>query len=605
MKILERLDVIRKMSAKNEYWIHKDLFRMLHNDDIWILAYQNTKNNKGSLTPGIDGLTYDGINLDALRRLKEKVMSEQYQFTPVKQVFIPKTNGKVRPLGIPTASDKIVQEVIRIILDAIYEPIFDENSYGFRPNRGTHHALQYVEKTFRWVDWVIEGDIQTAYPTIDHQILSKLLEKRIGDTRFLRLIHKSLKSGVMEGKIFSYSSIGVPQGSIVSPLLANIYYHEFDLWIREKAKILNKPAPKLKSEGYKKLEYEISKLTKELKDLSKSSQEYKEKLKALKSKRASRNFVPSLKQTSIDIKYVRYADDWMIGIKGDYQLAIQLKNELGEFLKINLKQEMHPEKTKVTNLRQGKVTFLGYEIYLPKNKGLSVYINKGTRTIRRTNPMLRFDIPIEKLMTKLIDRGYVMRNEKGIRPISKHSYASLEDQVIISHFRSVWLGLSNYYAGCTSLKRLQYIHYLLKISCAMTLGHRHQMSISKIFAKYQKELTVRIGNTNKTVCFPNRTNWSIKERKWLINVNFKDPFTIFANRISKSNLGCSCHLCGTTENVEMHHVKHVRKEGERYAGFTAEMALLNRKQIPLCRLCHVKVHDGKYDGPALNQFWEK
>jgi group II intron reverse transcriptase/maturase len=602
MKILERLEVISKISEKNENWIHKELFRMLHQEEIWILAYQNTKGNKGNLTPGIDGFTYDGLNLDALRRLRDEVVSERYQFKPVKQVLIPKPDGRLRPLGIPTASDKIVQEVMRIILEAVYEPIFDKNSYGFRPNRGTHQALQYVEQTFRWVDWVIEGDIQAAYPTIDHQILFRCIKKRIGDDRFLRLIQKSLKAGVMVGERISRSVIGVPQGSIVSPLFANIYYHEFDLWIRKKAISLDKPVLKLKSEEYKKLEHEIAKLSKELKVLTKNSQEYKTKVKELKSKRASRLLVPSLKQKSTEIRYVRYVDDWVIGIKGDYQIAAQLKDEVREFLNTELKQEMHPEKTKITNLRGGKVAFLGYEIYLPKRKGISVYISNGTRTVRRTNPMLRFDVPVDKLMIKLIERGYVTRNKKGIRPISKNSYVSLEDHAIIEHFRSVWVGLANYYSGCTSLKRLQYIHYLLKFSCAMTLGHKHRMNIRKVFAKYQEELTAKVGNTGKTVCFPNRTNWSVKERKWLIKLKFKDPFTIFANRISRSNLECACHICGMTEKVEMHHVKHVRKGGNRYAGFTAEMSLLSRKQIPLCKACHIKVHEGNYDGPTLKSW---
>jgi len=601
MKILRRLEVVSELSKKNTNWIHKDLFRLLHNDDIWILAYQNTKDNKGVLTPGWDGLTYDGISMEAIQNLKNKVITEQYQFQPVKQVLIPKSNGQLRPLGIPSANDKIVQEVIRIILDAIYEPIFDEHSYGFRPNRGTHHALKHVEKVFRWVDWIIEGDIQSAYPSINHQILGEIMEKRIGDPRFMRLIQKSLKCGIIDGKLLSYSTMGIPQGSIVSPILANIYYHEMDLWVREKVTQLNHPGSKLRSSEYKKLEHSISKISKELKELPKNSKEYKEMVKLLKSKRELRNSVPSLKDKSIEIHYVRYADDWMLGIKGKRELALKLKEEMSEFLKTSLKQDLHPEKTKITNIREGKATFLGYEIYLPLKKNVTVCLNKGTRTLRRTNPMLRFDIPVDNVLKGMIERGYIMRTEYGIRPISKQSYTSLDDETIVAHFRSVWVGISNYYAGCTNLGRLQYIHYLLKLSCAMTLGHKHQMSVSKIFAKYTRELRVELyqQNSTKTITFPNRTSWSLKDRKWLINSTFRDPFKIFANRISRSKLGCSCEICGATENIEMHHIKHVRKGGNRNSGFKGENALFKRKQVPVCRLCHIKIHKGEYDGTSF------
>jgi len=607
MKTLDRLEVIRKLSLKDENWIHKDLFRLLQQDDIWVLAYQNIKDNQGAMTPGVDGLTLDGISLEALRKIKESVYSEHYQFQPVKQVFIPKPNKKLRPLGIPSAKDKIVQEIIRIILDAIYEPNFDSNSFGFRPKLGTHQALQHIENTFRWVDWIIEGDILSAFPTIDYQILCKILEKRIGDSRFMRLIRKSLKCGVKQGGILSYSSIGIPQGSIVSPILANIYYHELDLWVRDKAKELHNPISKTKprSQEYKNLEHLISKTNKELNKLTKNSQEYKSKLKFLKLKRFERISVPSLKEKKIEIKYVRYADDWMLGIKGDFQLASKIKEEIRSFLQNSLNQKMHPEKTKVTDLRAGKATFLGYEIYLLKKKGLSVYINKGTRTIRRTNPVLRFDIPLDKLLSKMIDRGYITRNAKGIRPISKQSYSILDDETIISHFRAVWIGLSNYYSGCTNLGKLQYIYYLFKFSCAMTLAHRHRMNVRAVFAKYTKELKVQKNkgsastNKSKTITFPTRTSWTLKDRKWQINTFFIDPFRIFANRISISKLGCSCSICKSWINIEMHHINHVRKGGNRDKGFTGERNLFLRKQIPLCRICHQSVHKGEYDGPPL------
>ena len=193
MKKLDRLIAISKLSQKDKEWIHKDIFRNLYKDELWILAYENIKGNKGALTPGITSETMDGMSLERLRRLKDKVCTEKYKFKPVKLTYIQRPDGRKRPLGLPTANDKIVQEVIRLTLEAIYEPIFSKQSFGFRQGYGCHDALKHIESRFKWIDYVVEGDIEQSYPTIDHHILINLLKKKINDPRFIRLIWKTLK----------------------------------------------------------------------------------------------------------------------------------------------------------------------------------------------------------------------------------------------------------------------------------------------------------------------------------------------------------------------------------------------------------------------------
>ena len=287
----------------------------------------------------------------------------------------------------------------------------------------------------------------------------------------------------------------------------------------------------------------------------------------------------------------------MIGVSGDKALAYQIKTEIGEFLKVKLKQTLHSVKTKVTDIRSGKVKFLGYEIYLPQERNISPYTAAGTRTTRRTNSMLRFDIPTDSILKKMEERGYIRKLVKGYFPTSMKSSTTVQDIVIVEHFQKVWRGIENYYSGCTNLKKLQYIHYLLQMSCAMTLAHRHRSSSKKMFAKFGKNLTISEGN--KTVSFPVRKNWSLKRRKWLNKRKFIDPFQIYANRVTRSSLNRKCLICERKDNIEMHHVRHVRKNGARYGGFRKEMSLLNRKQIPLCKKCHRKVHEGLYDGMKL------
>lgn len=537
MKIKQLL-TIRKLSQKDKKWIHKDIFRILRSEEIWIIAYENIKSNKGALTAGITSLTMDGMPMRRLKRLQESVYSGKFKFKPVKLTNIKRPDGSQIPLGLPTANDKIVQEVMRIILDAIYEPGFVDESFGFRAGLGCHDALNHVENKFRWVDYIIEGDIEQAYPTIDHRILMNILRKRIDDRRFLDLVWKALKSGVFCEERIEWLEIGVPQRSIVSPILANIYYNELDEFVKTLKIKYETPVSErnnLKSSASKALEYKIRKISRTLRHHESHSQERQNLIKELKTLRAERLKTNGLKDKKIRLEYVRYADDWMIGVAGDRKLTSKIKEEVSIFAKEILAQIVYPNKTKITNIRKGNAQFLGYEIFLPKNRPISIYKGKGVRTIRRGQPQLRFDIPIRKVTKRYVERGYLKQLSKGVRPISKASYAALEDHVIVSHYRSLWLGLKNYYSGCTRRGRLQYFHYLLHMSCAMTLAHRHRMSSKKIFKKHKKTLTVKIKDTGKTVSFPYKTTWKLSERRWLcgkkVNVSTKD---YFKNLVSRS-----------------------------------------------------------------------
>ena len=606
MKGLERLEVIQELSRKNPDWKHKELFRLLHKEDIWIAAYENIKSNKGALTSGITKETLDGTGLTRLQKLQKSVLNESYQFKPVKLTWIPKANGQKRPLGIPTPNDKLVQEVIRMILAAIYEPNFDIRSFGFRNGMGVHDALQYVERKFRWVDWVIEGDIKSAYPTIDHSKLCEILEQRIEDVRFMNLIRKSLKCGVFDNPKTLYSSLGVPQGSIVSPILANIYFNELDKWVTQKANEVYVEKSSTRNPAYRRLEYQIKKVSKQIDTMDRKGNERKQLIQQIKILIQQRQKIPSLLDQGIEIQYTRYADDWIVGVKGPKRLAEQIKAELGHFLTTNLKQELHPEKTRITNLRSGKVSFLGYDIFLPRNLKVGKYkAGNEKQTMRRSTPTLRFQLPLDRVIKRLKERGYITHSDYKIRPISKSSYSPLEDAVIVNHFKSVWLGIWNFYSGSTNRSHLQYIHYLLHMSCAMTLAHRHRSSSTKMFKKHGKRLEImdKTENPPKVIAaFPYQTSWKYSDRKWHSAKSLKDPFRIYANRVSKSNLRKPCCICYSTTNIEMHHVKHVRKKGHRYKGFHGEMALLNRKQVTLCKQCHMKVHMGLYDGTKLSNF---
>lgn len=596
MDSLERLRIIEEISKKKgKTWQHQDLFRLLYKDDIWITAYQNIKGNKGALTPGVHkNITADSFSFKILKGIKENVILQKYDFSPVLEKLIEKRNGKFRPLGIPTFNDRIVQEVIRLILEAIYEPLFSDNSFGFRPNKGIHNALLLVEDEFRYDNWIIEGDIKSAFPTVNHSVFISILEQNISDKRFINLIRKLLKAGVLRSQKIEYDKLGVPQGAIVSPLISNIYLHQFDNWIKTKQEQYSQPKSIKRNPRWKNLSEQARYRRGKLANLEKGSEEYNTILKEIKSLNKKQLQLDSLVDKPLRIHYVRYADDWLIGVSGNYEMAKTLKAEISSYLLLDLKMQLSEEKTKITHLENGVVSFLGYNIFRPRNK--KVY--KIGNSLRRSFPMLRFTLPKDKVIKKLVDKGYLMWKNGKVRPRSKSELTVQEDFVIVEHFKTVWYGLANFYSGITKLSDLQYIHYLMHISCAMTLAHRHRSSCTKIIAEKGNFLTVRKPNGKET-SFPYRSEWSTEQRSWKLGYTFKNIYDVYQRKFTRSYLESPCCVCNSTEKVEMHHVKHVRKMNERTEGFTKLMSLLNRKQVPLCKNCHQKVHRGEYDSISL------
>lgn len=476
MKGLERLRAIQKLSKKNPKWKHKELFRILRNEDIWITAYNNIKKNRGAFTSRIQRKTFDGTTISKLRKVQRNVLDENYSFQHINKTSETKQ-------AIPTSNDILVQEVMRLVLEAIYKPIFDHRSFGFQNNKEVHDALAYVEEQFRWVDWVIAGHIR-----MDPKRVCEILRKRIDDERFMNLIRKALKE------------------SIVFPILVNIYFTELDEWLTDKAKFIYKEKSAKWSPEYKKLEDQISQIRRA------SKEHYK--------------LVRNLDKEP-ELHYTRYADNWIIGIKGPRKLAEQIKDEIDLFLCQHLYQQLESEKIKITNLRAGKIRFLGYEIFIPRNTKLGNYNKTGE--IYKSTPRLKFHLPINKVVQCLKKLGYITYVGNKIRPISKSNYTTLKDEIIVNHYKSVWLSLSNFYSGVTNLSHLQYIHYLLHTSCAMSLAHRHRLSTKKIFKKFGKRLEI-LDKTSKhpkiIAFFPYRKNWKVSNRNWQYGKVWNDPFLL-------------------------------------------------------------------------------
>lgn len=296
-----------------------DLYHLLYDRDWLRLAHDHVAQNAGSVTAGCDGITmhdFDELREENLQRLAEELRAQTYAPSPVRRVYIPKANGKTRPLGIAAIRDRIVQEAVRMLLEPIYEADFSQYSFGFRPTRRTMDAMRAIlwsatehKKFF----WIIEGDIASYFDTIHHWKLLMLLKRRLKDGKLLRLIWRFLRAGVMEGKLFRDTLSGAPQGGIASPLLANVYLHELDRYM-ERYTALSKTE------------------------------------KAYRRRRGQAN-----------VTYVRYADDFCVLMNGRKEEAEQMREELTTFLRDTLSLTLSQEKTKITHLNDG-FRFLGFEV---------------------------------------------------------------------------------------------------------------------------------------------------------------------------------------------------------------------------------------------------
>lgn len=602
-KGLRRLQKVRKLN-ENPSWVNRDLYRLMYEEDLYIVAYENIKSSPGNMTAGADGETIDGFSMKQVRRIIETMRDQSFTFTRARRTYIPKANGRLRPLGIPSPKDKIVQEVLRMILASIYDnesPTFLDSSHGFRAKRGTHTALRQV-RSWHSVNWFVEGDIKGCFDNIDHGTLIQVLKKRIEDQRFLDLIWKALKAGYLEGTTQVNSLAGTPQGSIVSPILANIYLHEFDLWMQKFIAENEKGAKKRVNPAYTVIVKAKNRLLK--KGATKTSEEVVDLYKQMRQTPSFMHNDPNFAR----IKYVRYADDWLAAVDGPKELATRLKDEATAFFHDELKLELSAEKTHIRHARAESAKFLGTYITIGSGDETGVH-----RRIRTTNGLVftrRINVehltymfaPKDELVKRLHERGFC---DKGGSPQAKTAWIVQDDHVIVERFGQILSGIVNYYSFVDNPRALKHIQQILHFSCAKTLCRKHQYSLMKLFRMRRLELVTpkrwdANGKPTAYTSLPLKRTWPKNRRGFLVNTETLDVIGMGISKRSRSKLDRPCAICANPDDVEMHHLRHVRKS--KANGFAAVMSALNRKQIPVCSECHLKIHAGKYDGIKLSEF---
>ena len=589
--------------SKDVSYKFERLYRILFNEEMFYVAYQRIYAKEGNMTKGTDGQNIDNMSLKRIEKLIDTLKNETYQPQPSKRVYIPKKNGKKRPLGVPTFNDKLVQEVVRMVLEAIYEGNFEYTSHGFRPNRSCHTALTHIQNEFSGAKWFVEGDIKGFFDNINHDVLINILLERIADERFIRLIRKFLKAGYVEGWQFNNTYSGTPQGGIISPILANIYLDKLDKYIKEYTAKFDKGKKRKFSRESMDFGNARKRIVRRLKSVKDERQRTKLilELKAIEQGRAK---YPNGDEMDADyrrMKYARYADDFLVGIIGSKQDAQQIKEDIKNFLADRLALELSDEKTLVTHTER-PAKFLGYEITVRKSNDQRR--DKRGRLRRTYGKRVCLNVSTETVRKKLFDWGVLEltnRNGKEIwKPKCKSGLIFNDDLEILDSYNREIVGFYNYYSIANNCAHaLNNFSYIMEYSMYKTFAGKYKCRTRKINKKYRKNGRFIIKYMTKT---------GVKER-YFYDGGFKRkkpiyesecdimPRTIYtAGRTSlvERLKARECELCGATDDLVMHHVRKLKNlQGKE--SWERHMIARKRKTIAVCRSCHKKIHDGKID----------
>jgi group II intron reverse transcriptase/maturase len=561
----------------------EDVYRRLYNPDLFLRAYGRIYRNAGAMTKGTTEETVDGMSQRKIGKTIGLLRNERYRWTPVRRTFIPKSNGKLRPLGIPTWSDKLLQEVMRSILEAFYEPQFSPTSHGFRPGLGCHTALRAIH-SWSGVVWFIEGDIKGCFDNIDHTILMSILREKIRDNRFLDLVEGLLRAGHLERWNYRPTLSGTPQGGIVSPLLANIYLDGLDKFVEQTL------IPEFTKGDEKRRRPEYNRLYQRIRRLE-AAGAHEDDLKPLRAEfrslGANDPFDPNYRR----LRYVRYADDFLLGFDGPREEAEEIKVRLGAFLRDRLKLELSPEKTLITHAKTDEARFLGYEI--------STWSNPG----RPGHGRIMLRMPLRVIEVK------IARYTREGKPVHRAELIHDSDLAIVDRYGQELRGYAQYYAHAKNRTWLHRLKWYMQVSLLKTLAAKHKSSISKMAKRFASRA---ITETGLIKCYKVVVK---REGKPPLVAAFGDislktqPFKVIEDlptdrdRIFRRNeliqrlMIDECELCGSRDRVQSHHVRKLAdlKVNGRATIPTWKQVMIarRRKTLMVCHHCHTAIHAGR------------
>lgn len=574
----------------------EDLYRQLYNPDLYLRAYAKIYGNEGAMTPGTTPETADGMSLAKIDVIITALRQERYRWKSVRRTYRPKKNGKLRPLGLPTWSDKLLQEVIRSILEAYYEPQFSSHSHGFRQGLGCHTALHEITQHWKGVKWFIEGDICACFERIDHKVLVKILQEKIHDNRFIRLVQNLLNAGYLEEWHYHDTLSGVPQGGVVSPILSNLVLDRLDRFVeqvllpaynRGHRRQVNPPYRALTIAAYH----------------ARKAGDRKEAWQLSKQAQA----IPSRKPDDPNYRrlwYVRYADDWLLGFAGPKNEAQEIKRQLAEFLQTELSLELSEEKTLITHARTEKAHFLGYEIHTLQAD--DKHDHRGQRCI---NGAIGLRVPRNVIQNKCTK---YMRNSKPIHLMQRVNDTAYS---IVAQYQAEYVGIVQYYRLAYNLHQLGRLKWVMETSLTKTLAKKYKTTRTKIYRRYGTTLQTSEGTykvlqvqfdrgPKKIPLMAHFGGVSLRWNKWVAISDTAKPIWSKRSELVERLLAQECELCGAKDNIEVHHIRKLadleHKGGENKPEWMKIMAARRRKTLIVCQKCHHEIQYGRYDGPVIS-----
>jgi group II intron reverse transcriptase/maturase len=573
------------------------VYRELYDADRFLSSYAKLYPNDGAMTPGVTPETVDGMSREKIGLIIRRLSDGSFIWKPAKRVYIPKKNGKMRPLGLPTWTDKLVQDVIRSILEPYYEAQFRDSSHGFRPERGCHTALQMCRKRFQGTNWFIEGDIKGCFDNIDHAVLLDILKASIDDDRFIRLVKDMLEAGYLEDWRYHGTNSGTPQGGVISPLLANVYLHELDKFVEDTL------IPRYTRGESRKRNPEYTAIVHAMRRAKEAGDKDEWKRLKVEQRKVSVGMPDDPNFRRLD--YVRYADDFILALIGPKSEAEDIKREIGEFTQTKLKLTLSEEKTLITHARTEKARFLGYDLKTIHDNGeISTGSNAfGTHTKRAINGKLRLEAPWDKI--EAVKRQFM----EGGKPIHRKEQLLNDDYSIVVWYSAYFRGIANYYClAHDRADKLKNLKYVVETSMLKTLANKHRSTVTQMARKYKVWLdtprgkrkafqvtVVRPGKKDLVATFGGIT--LAREEGRAIQDEVTRWWWNSRTEILQRMLADKCEYCGWEGKCEVHHVRqlaNILKRGN-LTGWRKLMAIKRRKTLVLCRTCHDKLHAGTLD----------
>jgi len=571
-----------------------DVYRQLFNPELFLLAYGKIHRNQGALTPGTTSETVDGMSQAKIEAIIAALRQERYQWSPVRRVYIEKKGStKKRPLGIPTWSDKLLQEVLRLILEAYYEPQFSSHSHGFRPERGCHTALTEIANDWKGTIWFIEGDISGCFDSLDHDILLAILREKIRDNRFLRLIKNLLRAGYVENWTYNATHSGSPQGGIVSPVLANIYLDRLDTFVTETLiPAFTQGRRRADNPAYVKVSHRLAQARRH--GRSTEARTLRQELQSMPSVQTDD---PNYRR----LRYVRYADDFLLGFAGSKSEADEIKRQLRNYLCDHLKLELSEKKTLVTHGRTHAARFLGYEITVLQNDTR----HNRTDGRRSINGVIGLGVPVDKV------RAYCQRYMRGGKAVHRYELITESPYSIVVRYQQEYRGFAEYYQlAYNRSKRINRLRWITEQSLTKTLARKLRVTVQKVYDRFgaiiptqrgpYKGLKVLVARPNKPPLVGLWGGISLARVKAAVLTDEVVPLRIGRAEILTRLLADRCELCGSQERIKVHHIRHLRDlQRKGHASpppWVETMASRRRKTLVVCHVCHVAIHAGQRRG---------